>query len=286
MKIIRLPRQMTAWSNSLIRRGKRIALVPTMGYFHEGHLRLMRLARQHADHVVVSLFVNPIQFGPREDLASYPRDLERDAELAEGEQVDVLFVPEAGDMYPEGAQTRVTVSALSEGLCGRSRPGHFAGVATVVAKLFHIVKPQVAVFGEKDFQQLAVIRQMATDLNWDIDIVGHPIVREPDGLAMSSRNTYLSPAERLSALCLFQAIQHARQRVRQGLREADKLLSELDGLVRADAAVEPEYIAIVHRQSLVPQALLDRDSVLALAVRVGKTRLIDNDLLFADRGVP
>ena len=196
MKIIKSPEQMSAWSDAQLGSGKKIGLVPTMGYFHEGHLRLMRRAAELSDLVVVSLFVNPIQFGADEDLASYPRDLDKDTSLATQEGVAVLFVPDQRAMYPESPKTRVTVSGLTEGLCGSSRPGHFDGVCTVVAKLFNIVKPSLAVFGSKDYQQLAVIRRMVTDLSWDVDIIAHPIVRDKDGLAMSSRNTYLSPKER------------------------------------------------------------------------------------------
>ena len=282
MEVIRTPAAMVAWANRTIAGGASIALVPTMGYFHEGHLSLMRRAKTLASRVVVSLFVNPLQFGPREDLARYPRDFDRDAALAEGEGVDVLFVPEAAAMYPAGSRTRVTVSGLSEGLCGATRPGHFEGVTTVVAKLFHLVKPQVAVFGQKDLQQLAVIRRMTADLNWDIEIVGHPIVREPDGLAMSSRNVYLSPQERLSALGLSRAIRHARQRVREGLTDAAELLREVREMLAALPGVAPEYVECVDETTLEPGARLVPGVVLAIAARVGTTRLIDNDNLFAE----
>ncbi|MEW6500331.1 MAG: pantoate--beta-alanine ligase [Thermodesulfobacteriota bacterium] len=282
MEVIRTPAAMVAWANRTIAGGASIALVPTMGYFHEGHLSLMRRAKTLASRVVVSLFVNPLQFGPREDLARYPRDFDRDAALAEGEGVDVLFAPEAAAMYPAGSRTRVTVSGLSEGLCGATRPGHFEGVTTVVAKLFHLVKPQVAVFGQKDLQQLAVIRRMTADLNWDIEIVGHPIVREPDGLAMSSRNVYLSPQERLSALGLSRAIRHARQRVREGLTDAAELLREVREMLAALPGVAPEYVECVDETTLEPGARLVPGVVLAIAARVGTTRLIDNDNLFAE----
>jgi len=282
MEIIRTPAAMTAWANRMVAAGDAIALVPTMGYFHAGHLSLMRRAKKLAKLVVVSLFVNPIQFGPQEDLARYPRDLARDAALAEKEGVDVLFAPEAAAMYPEGSQTRVAVSGLANGLCGASRPGHFEGVTTVVAKLFHLVKPRFAVFGQKDFQQLAVIRRMTADLNWDIEIVGHPIVREPDGLAMSSRNIYLSAGERQAALGLFRAIQHARQRVREGLGEVAVLLSEVREMLAATPGVAMEYVECVDEATLVPSADLAPGVVLVMAARVGTTRLIDNDKLFAE----
>jgi len=281
MEIITSPEEMTAWANRHFRAGKKIALVPTMGFFHDGHLSLMHRARELADRVAVSLFVNPIQFAPGEDLSRYPRDFERDGRLAGEAGVDLLFCPEASVMYPSGASTRVVVSGLTEGLCGRSRPGHFAGVTTVVAKLFNLVKPQVAVFGEKDFQQLAVIRRMVADLNWDISIVAHPIVRERDGLAMSSRNSYLSPEERQSALCLYRAIQHARKRVREGLFNASLMREELLAMLTEDGKVEVDYVSFVDGQSLALQETLQEGTVLAMAVKVGRTRLIDNDSIMA-----
>lgn len=281
MEIIRTPAAMTAWANRILAAGQTIGLVPTMGFFHEGHLRLMRTAKEKADRTVVSLFVNPIQFGAKEDLGTYPRDFSRDCLLAEAEGVDVLFAPEPYEMYPPEASTRVVVSGLTDILCGASRPGHFAGVTTVVAKLFHIIKPRCAVFGKKDFQQLAVIMRMVADLNWDVEIVGHPIVREPDGLAMSSRNTYLSGPERQAALCLSRAIAHARRRVREGLVEAEILLQEVEWLLQQEA-VTIEYASLVDQATLRPLAVLQKGVVLALAVKVGATRLIDNDTLFEE----
>jgi len=281
MEIIRSPAEMTAWANRAAVAGESIALVPTMGFFHAGHLSLMRLARTKAARTVVSLFVNPIQFGANEDLNRYPRDFARDCRLAEGEGVDVLFAPDPAAMYPEGSATRVMVAGLGEGLCGASRPGHFTGVATVVAKLFNLVKPRTAVFGSKDFQQLAVIRKMVADLNWDLEIIAHPIVREPDGLAMSSRNIYLSNEERLRALCLSAAIRHARKRVREGLSEAEVLTRELEDILLA-AGAEIDYLALVDRETLEPVSRLRPGALLAMAVRIGATRLIDNDDLFAE----
>jgi len=281
MEIIRTPAEMTAWANQVLADGQTIGLVPTMGFFHEGHLCLMRKAREKADRTVVSLFVNPIQFGANEDLARYPRDFSRDSPLADAEGVDVLFAPEVQAMYPPEASTRVIVSGVTEGLCGASRPGHFAGVTTVVAKLFHIVKPHCAVFGRKDFQQLAVIERMVADLNWDVEIIGHPIVREEDGLALSSRNTYLSAQERHTALCLFRAIGHARRRVRTGSVEAQVLLLEVEALLQQEA-VTIEYVSLVDQATLRPQAVLQKGTVLAMALKVGATRLIDNDNLFDD----
>jgi len=281
MEIIRTPVEMTIWANRTLAAGQTIGLVPTMGFFHEGHLRLMRKAGEKAERTVVSLFVNPIQFGANEDLGRYPRDFARDCQLAEGEGMDVLFAPEVQTMYPAEASTRVIVSGLTDGLCGASRPGHFAGVTTVVAKLFHIIKPHCAVFGRKDFQQLAVIARMVADLNWDVEIIGHPIVREADGLAMSSRNVYLSVPERQAALCLFRAIGHARRRVRTGLVEAKVLLLEVEELLLQEA-VTIEYVSLVDQTTLQPQAVLRKGAVLAMAVNVGATRLIDNDNLFEE----
>lgn len=281
MEIIRTPPEMTAWANRILAAGQTIGLVPTMGFFHEGHLRLMRNAKEKADHTVVSLFVNPIQFGANEDLGRYPRNFSRDCQLAQAEGVEVLFVPEVEDMYPTEASTRVIVSGLTDGLCGESRPGHFNGVTTVVAKLLHIVKPHCAVFGRKDFQQLAVIERMVADLNWDVEIIPHPIVREADGLAMSSRNTYLSASERHAALCLFRAIGHARRRVRAGLVETAVLRREVEELLRREAVII-EYVSFVDQSTLQPQAVLQKNTVLAMAIKVGATRLIDNDILFGE----
>lgn len=280
MDIIRLPAEMTAWSDSLIAKGKSIALVPTMGYFHEGHLSLMRMAANEADTVVVSLFVNPLQFGPNEDLARYPRDFDRDVDLAKQQDADVLFAPEPEAMYPEGAQAKVVVEGLTSGLCGATRPGHFEGVTTVVAKLFNIVKPHKAVFGQKDFQQLAVIKQMVRDLNWSTRVVSHPIVREADGLAMSSRNTYLSDEERSKALCLYKAIQRAKKLVQQGANDAEALVTEIVSFLNTYEGVSVEYVNIVESDSLAAQKTVNQESVLALAVKLGCTRLIDNAFLF------
>lgn len=280
MKIIRAVNEMTAWAKSVRRSGKSLALVPTMGFFHEGHLRLMRLASQRADFVVVSLFVNPIQFGPQEDLSRYPRDFDRDAQLAQNEKIDVLFVPSVDEMYPADHQTEVQVRHLTAGLCGKSRPGHFNGVTTVVAKLFNIVLPHCAVFGEKDYQQLVVIRRMVRDLNYDIKIVAHPIVRDRDGLAMSSRNSYLSQAEHQSALCLCRALQLARERVAAGVLDARQLIELVASHLSSYDHVTTEYISLVDQESLNEKDTVDEGSVLALAIRVGDTRLIDNGRLY------
>lgn len=281
MDIIRTPPAMNAWAKEMIGRGQSIALVPTMGFFHHGHLALMNRASEEADHVVVSLFVNPIQFGPGEDLEKYPRNFEHDAELAQKKGAAVLFAPEAETIYPEGFQTTITVDQVSQGLCGGRRPGHFKGVATVVAKLFNLVRPQVAVFGEKDFQQLAVIRRMVADLAWDIRVIGHPIVREPDGLAMSSRNSYLSATERKNATCLYRAIEKARDLVRGGEKDCSILRSVLLREISSIKGVEAEYITFVDAQDLTEQTMVNRASRLVLAVKVGRTRLIDNGSLFS-----
>ena len=222
-----------------------------------------------------------MQFGPREDLEKYPQDFGRDRKLAAKEGVDVLFVPAAEEMYPPGYSTRVRVDDLTATLCGRQRPGHFEGVTTVVAKLFHIVKPHMAIFGAKDFQQLAVIRKMVKDLDWDIDIIGHSIVREADGLAMSSRNVYLAPEDRQKALSLYRAIEHARSRVGEGLTDASRLMEEIRDIILASAGVSIDYVSIVDNESLADKNTIDKKSVLALAVQVGNTRLIDNCYLYS-----
>ena len=282
MEIIREPAAMTAWSNHQAAQGRRVVLVPTMGCFHEGHVRLMETAAAHGDDVVVSLFVNPLQFGPNEDFERYPRVFEQDCAVAEAAGVSVLFAPERAACYPPDFQTTVRVSGLTEGLCGASRPGHFGGVTTVVAKLFNMVKPGAAVFGQKDFQQLAVIRAMVRDLNWDIEIIAHPIVREDDGLAMSSRNRYLSAGERRSARCLSRAIATARELVAGGLTDAGEIKRRLQASLTADSMVSVDYIEIVNDRTLRPQTSIGPDSVLALAVVIGTTRLIDNGYLVYD----
>jgi len=279
MEIITSSQQMHDWSGRQAAAGKTVALVPTMGYFHAGHLSLMRRAGELADLVVVSLFVNPIQFGPGEDLARYPRDLERDRDLAGESGVDVLFVPSVAEMYPVPPATRISVPVLADRLCGRSRPGHFDGVCTVVGKLFNVVRPGTAIFGAKDFQQLAVIRRMSSDLNWGVEIVAHPIVRESDGLAMSSRNSYLSEKDRATAVCLHRSICRARELVAAGEGEVARLLSEVEKVITIHDNVCLEYAVVVDAVDLEPQLRVGGDSLLALAVRIGATRLIDNAML-------
>ena len=271
--------EMRAWSDRARGAGARIGLVPTMGYLHDGHLSLVAEARRRADTCVASIFVNPLQFGPGEDLARYPRDLPHDRAALSDAGVDVLYLPSAVEMYPSQFQTEVTVSEVSSGLCGRSRPGHFRGVTTVVTKLFNAVKPHVAVFGEKDFQQLAVIRRMAADLDTGIEVVGAPIVREADGVAMSSRNAYLSADERAAARCLSRALASAREALAGGARDSNTIL----GAVRAELDREPlarvDYAELVDVDSLQPIEHIGDSALLALAVFIGRTRLIDNAVL-------
>ena len=266
---------MSAWSEAARARGERIAFVPTMGALHDGHVALLSAARQSADRVVLSIFVNPTQFGPKEDLARYPRDLTGDLAKAEGVGTDVAFVPEAKDMYSPGAQTFVEVREVSQGLCGERRPGHFVGVATVVCKLFNIVRPHLAIFGEKDFQQLAVIRRMVVDLNLPLEIVGRPTVREPDGLAMSSRNAYLSPSERERALAIYQGLSAACARFAAGERDAAVLSAVALGTIK-ERVDRLDYLEIRDADSLRPIERLDRPSVILAAAFLGATRLIDN----------
>lgn len=268
--------RMQARADEWRRGGRRIALVPTMGFLHAGHLSLVRLARGMADKVVVSIFVNPTQFGPGEDLDAYPRDLERDRRLLAAEGVDVLFLPSAAEMYPEGYQTRVTLDRLPRHLCGVSRPVHFGGVATVVAKLIHIAKPHLAVFGEKDYQQLLVVRRMVRDLNLDVEIVGAPTVREADGLAMSSRNAYLGEGQRPAALTLSRALTHAHRQVAAGERQAASVIAAAEAIIQSEAEACIDYVKICDPETLEDVSVIDRPVRMALAVRVGRSRLIDN----------
>jgi pantoate--beta-alanine ligase len=259
--------------------GSTIALVPTMGYLHEGHASLMREGRRRGKFLVTSIFVNPTQFGAGEDFASYPRDLERDSKIAAECGVDVIFVPTATEMYPHGYQTHVEVERISLPLCGAGRPGHFRGVTTVVAKLFNIVQPNTALFGKKDYQQLAVIRRMVADLNIPVEIIGMPIVREADGLAMSSRNVYLSEAERSSALCLSRSISVAREEFGKGERNTSILKEKVMAVIGAESCADVEYAEFRDGDSLEEVNMADDRTLLALAVRIGKTRLIDNCIL-------
>jgi pantoate--beta-alanine ligase len=258
--------------------GRRVGLVPTMGFLHEGHLSLVRASRRRADITVASIFVNPLQFGPREDFKEYPRDLDRDSRLLEGEGVDALFCPTAEEMYPSGFQSFVEVCDLQDKLCGRSRPGHFRGVCTVVLKLLEIVRPQFAYFGQKDAQQALIIKRMASDFNLAVSIEVEPIVREPDGLALSSRNTYLSPEERKAATVLWRSLEAARRAFDRGERRAPILEREMRAVLEAEPLARLDYLAIVSPETLEPVSRLDAETLLALAVYVGRTRLIDNIL--------
>jgi len=275
------PAAMREWADRARAGGRRIGLVPTMGYLHDGHLSLIAEARRRASACVASIFVNPMQFSAAEDLSAYPRDLDRDRAALAAAGVDVLYAPTADDMYPAGFQTEVTVTRVSAGLCGRSRPGHFRGVATVVTKLFNAVKPHVAVFGAKDFQQLAVIRRMAADLDLGIEIVGAPIVREADGLAMSSRNAYLSTAERVAARCLSRALAAGSDAYAGGVRGADVVLERVRAVLSAEPLARVDYAELVDAETIEPVPTIERPTLLALAVQIGRARLIDNTVLAA-----
>lgn len=259
------------------REGQAVALVPTMGYLHEGHLALVERAKQEADFVVVSIFVNPLQFGPREDFSSYPRDLDRDLGLLRRQGLaDAVFAPSVEEMYPQPIRTEVSLPALSDRLCGRSRPGHFTGVATVVSKLFHIVQPDVACFGQKDGQQLAIVQRMAADLNFPVRIVGVPTVREPDGLAKSSRNVYLTPEEREHAVILYRTLSWAKDAILAGERRADVIRQGMRDRIAADPVARLDYAEIVSMPDLEPIERIEGDIMLAVAAYFGKARLIDN----------
>jgi pantoate--beta-alanine ligase len=264
--------------------GKTIALVPTMGFFHEGHLELMRVGRRLADILAISIFVNPTQFGPGEDFKAYPRDMEGDLAGAMEVGVDLVFAPSVDEMYPEAHQTRISVEKVTKHLCGLSRPGHFDGVTTVVAKLFIIAKPHLALFGEKDYQQLTVVKRMVKDLDMDIRIIGVPTVREADGLAMSSRNTYLNPEERKSALCLKKSLDLSKEMFRQGEKDAQTIKEAVEELILSNPFTEIDYVNICDPLSLEDVDRIKEKALLALAVKVGKARLIDNCLIGATEG--
>jgi pantoate--beta-alanine ligase len=279
MEIIEDISTMRAWSEHERHAGWRIALVPTMGYLHEGHLSLVRDAKRRADRVAVSIFVNPAQFGPSEDFAGYPRAFERDCALLEQEAIALIFSPSIKAMYPDGAETYIQVEKLSLPLCGAIRPGHFRGVATVVAKLFNIMRPHVAIFGQKDYQQLQIIRKMVRDLDMGVEIVGHPIVREHDGLAMSSRNAYLSAEERRAAVCLPRSLCKAERLLRRGETSAQAILSAVHAELAKQPLAKVEYVKLCDPETLIDAERIDQSALLALAVRFGKARLIDNRVL-------
>jgi len=279
MQMIEKVSAMQRWSETERRAGRSIAFVPTMGFLHEGHLSLVRDAGKRGDRLVASIFVNPTQFGPQEDYGAYPRDFERDRRLLDEAGVDVLFYPAAAEIYPPGFEARLEIKELSAPLCGAFRPGHFSGVATVVAKLFNIVRPHVAVFGCKDYQQLQIIRRLALDLNFDIEIVGHPIVREADGLAMSSRNAYLNPEERKAALCLSRSLRCAEELVRRGERRASAIVDAARAEIAREALARVEYLSLYDPDSLRAIDQVENAALLAMAVRIGRARLIDNIIL-------
>lgn len=279
MKIIESIDEMQRLSTAARAVGTTIALVPTMGYLHEGHASLMREGRRVGGLLVTSIFVNPTQFGAGEDFTTYPRDMERDMKIAAAAGVDLIFAPAAAAIYPDGYQTFVEVEKLTLPLCGANRPGHFRGVTTVVCKLFNIVQPDLALFGKKDYQQLAVIRKMVADLNIPVDIIGMPIVREADGLAMSSRNSYLSPTERSTALCLSRSIEAVRALYQRGEKDPSILRERVMEEIGAEAAAVHEYVELRDGDTLEEIRKADGRTLLALAVRIGKTRLIDNCIL-------
>ena len=273
-KVKEVREQIKAWKKA----GLTVGFVPTMGYLHEGHQSLIKRAVEENDKVVVSIFVNPMQFGPTEDLDSYPRDLEKDSALCEATGTNLIFHPEPEEMYTDGFCSYVDMSVLTEELCGLSRPVHFRGVCTVVSKLFHIVTPDRAYFGQKDAQQLAIIKRMVLDLNMDIEIVGCPIVREADGLAKSSRNTYLSPEERKAALILSQTIQLAEQLLQSGEKDAATIISQMTKKIESEPLARIDYIKIVDAMTMQQIPTIDRPILCAMAVYIGKTRLIDNTM--------
>ena len=279
MKLIRNIKQMSLFSRQARLRGKTIGIVATMGALHEGHLSLIRCARKENDIVVLSIFVNPIQFGPKEDLRKYPRDLKRDALLCKKEGVDIIFYPGTKEMYPDNYKTYVAVEGLSDKLCGKFRPGHFKGVATVVIKLFNIVSPNIAYFGQKDAQQSIIIQKMARDLNLPVKIKVIPTIREIDGLAMSSRNAYLSPPERKEALVLYLALRLAKKLIKQGNKNSADIIRKMKQMIEKRKAAKVQYIALVDLLGLKPKNIIKGNILIALAVWVGETRLIDNTII-------
>lgn len=280
MRVIKSVNAMQQLALGEKRSGKKIALVPTMGYLHAGHLSLVALVRERVDIVILSIYVNPIQFLPGEDLASYPRDFERDADLCLRGGVDYVFLPDSADMYASDYSVFVDEISLSNVLCGASRPGHFRGVTSVVAKLFNITQPDVAAFGQKDAQQCRVIQRMVRDLNFPVELVVGPIVREPDGLAMSSRNKYLSPDDRKRALCLKRALDMAETMVNTGERSVAEIRAAVLSVISAGSEATVDYVAFVDNESLVAVSEVLRPVLVALAVKIGGTRLIDNTILF------
>jgi pantoate--beta-alanine ligase len=279
MEIIATVKEMQQRSEQLRQKGKTIAFVPTMGYLHEGHLALMREGKNRGDVLIISIFVNPTQFGPKEDYEQYPRDMQHDLKLAQNVGVDIIFTPSAQEMYPDGFQTFVEVEGVTQNLCGISRPGHFRGVTTIVAKLFNIVKPHVALFGQKDYQQLITIKRMVEDLNMDTEAIGIPTVRERDGLAMSSRNAYLSPKKRKEAAQLHRALRKGEELFRQGNKNSATLLTTVRGIIEEIKPTKIDYINICDAHTLEDIEEIKDEAIIAMAVQIGKTRLIDNIIL-------
>ncbi len=281
MRIITKVKEMQRVADELRREGKVIGVVPTMGYLHEGHLSLIRIAKEKSDVVITTIFVNPLQFAPHEDYDKYPRDFERDVKLAQSAGCDIIFYPSVEEMYPENFLTYVEVEKITKVLEGEFRPTHFRGVTTVVAKLFNITKPHIAVFGQKDAQQALIIKQMVRDLNFDIEIIVAPIVREADGLAMSSRNVYLSESERKDATVLYQSLKLAEKLVKEGERNPQNIVSQMEELIRSKPTAKIDYIAIVDPNTLEKVEKLEEgeEYLVAIAVRIGSTRLIDNTLV-------
>jgi len=278
MKIIDSPKEMQKQARLLLQSGEYISFVPTMGYLHAGHVSLMKIAREYADTVVVSIFVNPMQFGPNEDFKDYPRDFEHDEKLCREAGVDILFYPNPENMYLDDHSIWLSEESLSTVLCGASRPGHFRGVCTIVAKLLNIVQPDFMVLGEKDAQQLRVLRRMVRDMNFHVEIIAAPTVREADGLAMSSRNKYLTPAERKEAVCLFQSLEKAKALFAAGERDAEKITAPVRAVIEATSG-KVDYIEIVDDETLQPIRMLEKPALLALAVKFSGARLIDNTVL-------
>ncbi|MCK4436518.1 pantoate--beta-alanine ligase [bacterium] len=279
MRVIKKISEAQVLAQRIREEGKTIGLVPTMGYLHEGHLSLIRQARKDCQQVFISIFVNPTQFGPAEDYKSYPRDFLRDKRLAEKEGVDIIFAPSPGEMYPAPFHTFVEVEKLSEPLCGRSRPGHFRGVATVVAKLFNIIRPHIAYFGQKDAQQAIIIKRMVHDLDMDVEIEVLPIVREKDGLALSSRNQHLNEAERRAAPILYKSLQEAERMIKLGERQSRNIIRRMEEMIKGENLAKIDYLAIVDGEALKERERVEGKVFIALAVRIGKTRLIDNLML-------
>ena len=279
MKIINHILDMQQWSEARRLEGKKISCVPTMGFLHEGHLSLVREGKKRADVVVVTIFVNPMQFNQASDFDKYPRNVEQDQRMLEEVGTDVLFYPTAPEMYPENFQTAVEVEKVTQPLCGAFRPGHFRGVTTVVAKLFNIVKPHFAIFGEKDFQQCVTIQRMVKDLNFDLEIIPMPTIRETDGIAMSSRNARLSEGERQTSLCISRALKQAQEMVTKGEKQSDKILQMVRDILAQSGGTRLEYASLCHPETLEETAQISGPTLLAIAAWVGEVRLIDNRVL-------